>query len=236
MQLTLVRHATLLLELGGRRLLVDPMLGAAGNAPPIENTPNQRRNPLVDLPIPAAEVVRGIDGCIVTHLHQDHFDAAAAELLPRDLPILTQPESVDEIRSRGFANVTDDGSGWLGLDVARTGGQHGTGEIGRMLAPVSGFVVEGVYVAGDTIWCDEVRDALATHRPATVVANGSGARFLEGDPIVMDADDVRRLRDATNGRVVVVHLEAINHCLEPRSAYTAIPGVDVPADGETIEL
>jgi len=235
-QVTLVRHATLLLEVGGVRLLVDPMLGAAGNAPPIENTPNQKRNPLVELPVPAADVVRGIDGCVVTHLHQDHFDAAAAGLLPSDVPILTQPESVAPLRERGFTNVTDDGAGWLGLDVARTGGRHGTGKIAEMLAPVSGFVVEGVYVAGDTIWCDEVRHALATHRPATTIANASGARFLEGDPIVMDVADVRTLRDATNGRVVVVHLEAINHCLEPRSAYAEIPGVDVPADGDTIGL
>jgi L-ascorbate metabolism protein UlaG (beta-lactamase superfamily) len=235
-RVTLVRHATLLLDVGGRRLLVDPMLGAAGNAPPIEDTPNQKRNPLVELPVPAAEVVRGIDGCVVTHLHQDHFDTAAAELLPRDLPILTQPESVEPLRARGFTNVTDEGAGWLGLDVARTGGQHGTGEIAAMLAPVSGFVVEGVYVAGDTIWCDEVRDALTTHRPATTIVNASGARFLEGDPIVMDVADVERVRKETAGRVVVVHLEAINHCIEPRSAYRDLAGVEIPADGETIEL
>jgi hypothetical protein len=33
-----------------------------------------------------------------------------------------------------------------------------------------------------------------------------------------------------------VHLEAINHCLEPREAYRAIEGVRVPGDGETLEL
>jgi L-ascorbate metabolism protein UlaG (beta-lactamase superfamily) len=236
MTVTLVRHATLLLEVGGKRILVDPMLRAAGTSPPIENTPNPVRNPLVELSRPAAEVVAAIDGCIVTHLHADHFDDAAAELLPPDLPVLTQPASVAALRERGLTAVTDEAAGWVGLDVARTGGRHGTGDIGAMLAPVSGFVVEGVYVAGDTIWCDEVRDALAEHRPATVVVNASGARFLEGDPIVMDAGDVRRVRDATNGRVVVVHLEAINHCLEPRSAYRELAGVDVPADGESIDL
>jgi L-ascorbate metabolism protein UlaG (beta-lactamase superfamily) len=235
-RLTLVRHATLLLEVGGRRLLVDPMLDPAGARPPIENTPNQARNPLVELPMPAADVVRGIDGCIVSHLHQDHLDPTAVELLPKDTPILTQPESVEALRAHGFANVTDDGAGWLGLDVARTGGRHGTGEIGAMLSPVSGFAVEGVYLAGDTIWCDEVRDAIARHRPATIVVHGSGARFLEGGPIVMDVGDVRTVRETTGGRVVVVHLEAINHCVEPRSAYREIGGVDVPADGETIEL
>jgi hypothetical protein len=52
---------------------------------------------------------------------------------------------------------------------------------------------------------------------------------------VMDVDGVRRVREATDGAVVAVHLEAINHCLEPRDAYRAIEGVLVPADGETLE-
>jgi L-ascorbate metabolism protein UlaG (beta-lactamase superfamily) len=236
MNLTLVRHATLLLEVGGKRILVDPMLRAAGSSPPIENTPNPRPNPLVELPVPAEEVVRGIDGCIVTHLHADHFDDAAAALLPAGLPILTQPASAEPLRGRGFTAVADQADGWLGLDVARTGGRHGAGELGERLGPVSGFVVEGVYVAGDTIWCDEVRDALERHRPRVVVVNAGGARFLEGDPITMTAEDVRRVRGATDAAVVAVHLEAINHCVEPRDAVAAVDRVRVPADGETLEL
>ena len=87
MTLTLVRNATSAArDRADGRILVDPMLRAAGTTPPIENTPNPVPNPLVELPFPAEEVVRGIDGCIVTHLHGDHFDDAAAELLPRDLP------------------------------------------------------------------------------------------------------------------------------------------------------
>jgi L-ascorbate metabolism protein UlaG (beta-lactamase superfamily) len=233
MTVTLVRHATLLLEVGGRRILVDPMLRAAGTTPPIENTPNPVRNPLVELPLPAVQVVAGIDGCIVTHLHADHFDDAAAELLPPDLPVLTQPASVAALRERGLTAVTDEAAGWVGLDVARTGGRHGTGELAELLGPVSGFVVEGIYVAGDTVWCEEVAEALARHRPHTVVVNGGGARFLEGDPITMSVEDVRRVREATDAGVAVVHLEAINHCLEPRSAYAGL-GVHVPLDGESL--
>jgi L-ascorbate metabolism protein UlaG (beta-lactamase superfamily) len=236
MKLTLVRHATLALETSGGRVLVDPMLDPAGARPPIESTPNQLRNPLVELPIEAASVAAGVDGVIVTHLHQDHFDSTAAQHLPPDVPLLTQPESLDELRSRGFTAATADPNGWLGLEVARTGGNHGTGELGQALGPVSGFVVDGVYIAGDTIWCDEVADALMRHRPRAVVVNGSGARFLAGDPIVMDARDVRALRAATDATVVVVHLESINHCLERRDTYRAIDGVLVPDDGETLEL
>jgi len=231
MNVTLVRHATLLLESSLGRVLVDPMLGAAGTAPPIEDTPNQVPNPLVDLPMPAEDVVRDVDLCIVTHMHEDHFDEAAAQLLPRQLPIVTQPGSADELTALGFDNVSTTHPA-----IALTGGRHGTGEIADALAPVSGFVLDGVYVAGDTIWCDEVRAAIAQHSPRALIVNGSGARFLTGDPIVMDAHDVRQARSALAGPVVVVHLEAINHCVERRDVYRAIPGVIVPADGETIEL
>ena len=55
MRLTLLRHATLLVETGGRRLMVDPMLDAANARGPVRGTPNERPNPLVDLPVPAAE-------------------------------------------------------------------------------------------------------------------------------------------------------------------------------------
>jgi L-ascorbate metabolism protein UlaG (beta-lactamase superfamily) len=229
--LRLVRHATIVLETSIGRILVDPMLRAAGTTPPIENTPNPVPNPLVELPVPAEEVVRDVDLCIVTHLHGDHFDDAADALLPRDLPILTQPESAEALRARGLANVIT-----AHPEIAMTRGHHGTGELGASLGPVSGWVVGGIYIAGDTIWCEEVAEALATHDPHTVVVNAGGARFLEGDPIVMDAGDVRTTREATEARIVVVHLEAINHCVEPRSAYRAIDGVVVPADGETIEL
>jgi L-ascorbate metabolism protein UlaG (beta-lactamase superfamily) len=56
-RLTLVRSATLILELEGRRLLVDPMLDDVGSRPAVGNTDNDRRNPLVALPFPAADVV-----------------------------------------------------------------------------------------------------------------------------------------------------------------------------------
>jgi L-ascorbate metabolism protein UlaG (beta-lactamase superfamily) len=173
---------------------------------------------------------------IVTHLHEDHFDDTAERLLARDVALLTQPGSLEELRGRGFTAATDDPEGWLGLDGARTGGRHGTGEIGAALGPVSGFVVDGVYIAGDTIWCDEVAQALDRHRPRAIVVNGGGARFLDGDPIVMTAHDVRAVRDATDATVVVVHLESINHCVERRDVYRPLDGVVVPDDGQTIEL
>ena len=242
MRLTLVRNATLVLEIGGRRLLVDPALDDAGARPAVESTPNQRRNPLVPLPIPAEQVVDGLDAVLLTHLHRDHLDETAERLLPRDVPVFCQPEDEGRLRSLGLdALPVAAAVEWNGIGIARTGGCHGTGALADALAPVSGFVLRApdepvLYVAGDTIWCDEVDTAIAEHAPQVAVVNAGGARFLEGDPIVMTCDDVAEVA-ARVPTVVAVHLEAINHCLETRADVRArVPAALVPEDGETLEL
>ena len=89
-------------RVGGRRVLVDPMLGDAETRPPIEDTPNQRPNPLVPLPLPAEELVRDLDAVLVTHLHEDHFDEAAERILPKDVPVFCQPEDEGRLRELGL--------------------------------------------------------------------------------------------------------------------------------------
>jgi L-ascorbate metabolism protein UlaG (beta-lactamase superfamily) len=236
-RITLVRNATLQVELAGRRILVEPMLDDAGARPPVEDSPNPRRNPLVPLPFPAEEVVRGLDAVFVTHLHQDHFDETGARLVPRDVPVFCQPEDEEQLGRLGLdARAVADELDWEGLRIARTSGRHGHGELAEALGPVSGFVLDGLYLAGDTVWCDAVEEAIERHRPRVAVVNGSGARFLEGGPLVMTSADVREVV-ARVPTVVVVHLEAINHCLETRGEVrAAVPGARVPEDGETIEL
>ena len=237
MELTLVRNATLLLELAGKRVLVDPMLDDEGARPPIEGTRNPVPNPTAPLPMPAEEVVAGLDAVIVTHRHRDHLDGTAEELLPRDVPVFCQPEDEVALRELGVdARAVDDEVDWGGLRIVRTPGRHGTGPIADALAPVSGFVLGGLYIAGDTVWYEGVEATIERHQPRVAVVNAGGAEFAEGGLIIMGIDDVREVA-ARVPTVVAVHLEALNHCYLTRAAIRAsLPDVLVPADGETLEI
>jgi L-ascorbate metabolism protein UlaG (beta-lactamase superfamily) len=229
MRLRLLRHATLIVEFAGRKLLIDPMLSAPGAMPAIENSPHPRPNPLVPLPATTQEIGQDLDAVLVTHTHRDHWDDAAARELPKEVPLLCQPEDAQKLRAQGFTHVQPLQTGliWNALEVTRTAGQHGTGEIGKKMAPVSGFVLRGpgedpLYFAGDTIWCAEVQQAIAQFRPTAIVVNAGAARFLEGDPITMTAADVIAVcRAAPKAKVVAVHMEAINHCLLTRQELAA---------------
>ena len=153
MRVTLVRSATLILELVGKRLLVDPMLDDAGARPPIAGTGNPVPNPTVSLPFPAEEVVRGLDAVVVTHRHRDHLDGRAEELLPRDIPVFCQPEDEGALRELGLdARAVESELDWEDLRIERTPARHGSGAIAEALGPVSGYVLDGLYLAGDTVW------------------------------------------------------------------------------------
>lgn len=252
MRMTLVRHATLRIEIGGHLLLVDPMLDAQAARGPVRGTPNERPNPLVPLPVGLDEVVAGVDAVLLTHTHVDHLDAAGVTAVPAHVAWFCQPEDHAEIMELGFASARPVPAGetveWEGLHLTRTGGRHGREEAAvQALGPVSGFVVSAdgeptVYVAGDTVWCPEVEEAIAAHAPDWIVVNAGGARFVHGDSITMESGDVVAMAQAApDAQVVAVHMEAINHCLETRADLRAAASaagvgdrVHVPADGESV--
>ncbi len=248
LKIQLIRNAALWLEYGGITFLVDPMLSEQEANPPIPNSPNARRNPLVPLPGPVQQWLAP-DAVLVTHLHQDHWDEAAVSLLPHELPVLCQDGDEGTLSAQGFGHVSvvEDhaAKNFRGVTLKRTGGRHGTGEIGELMGKVSGFVfrAEGepvLYVAGDTIWCDEVKVALDEHKPEVIIVNAGGAQFLTGGHITMNEQDIIELcRYAPEASVIAVHMEAINHCLVTREQLAArleqeglLGRVKIPADGE----
>jgi len=237
MRVTLIRNATIILELSGRRILVDPMLDAARARPPIENTANPVPNPTVGLPFPAEEVVRGVDAVLVTHRHRDHFDGTAERLLPRDVPTFCQPDDASAFSDLGLdVRPVGDTLDWNGLTIRRVPGRHGSGAVAEALAPVSGFVLDDLYLAGDTVWYEDVAETIERFSPRVAIVNAGGASFLEGGLIVMGIDDVREVASRVPV-VVCVHMEALNHCFLSRDELAAaVPGVVIPRDGETVEV
>lgn len=248
MRIQQIRNATLWLEYGGVTFLIDPMLSEQGVNPPIINTDNDRRNPLVPLPGPVKQWLAP-DTVLLTHLHPDHWDAAAVALLSHDLPILCQEGDQDQITAQGFGDVTaiedQQPLTFRGITLTRIGGRHGTGVIGEQMGKVSGFVFRAdgepaLYLAGDTIWCDKVREALDEHNPEVIVLNAGGAQFVTGDPITMNEQDVVEVcRYAPTASIIAVHMHAINHCLVTRELLKArleqeklLDHVALPLDGE----
>ena len=134
---------------------------------------------LVPLPVGWQAWVEEVDAYLPTHLHSDHVDGTGRRMMDRSKPLLCQPEDVERWTADGFTNLLpiDRQVDWEGISITLTDAQHGSGEIATMLAPVSGFVLsaEGepvLYIAGDTIWYEEVERAIERYRPAVIIASG----------------------------------------------------------------
>lgn len=250
MRIQLIRNATLWIEYAGLTILVDPMFSEAGANPPIMNSSNDRRNPLVPLPVDM-HLLSNPDLVLVSHLHLDHWDPAAAKAVNKSAAVFCQPGDEEILRAAGFSRVqpVESTAHIQQIQIHRTSGQHGTGEIGLKMGQVSGYVLKAegepdLYLAGDTIWCDEVEEALGKFQPQVTVVHAGGARFITGDPIIMNEQDVIQLaRCAPYTRIVAVHMEAINHCLVTRDdlgARVASEGlgssVHIPQDGEWMDF
>lgn len=251
MRLRLIRSATLVLEIAGSRILVDPMLAEAESIGPRPNFPDDRRWPLVPLPVTASEVIKDLDAILTTHVHIDHFDEAAVSLLPKSVPVVCQPWDEERLRGFGFVQVypIEEAVELLGIEFARTEGKHGVGLVGQRMGRASGFVLRApgepaTYIAGDTIWCGHVREALETFEPDVVVVNAGEAQFRMGSRIIMNGDDIARVcQTAPDAAVVAVHLDAVPHCRLTRSGLRQqlhqqglLQKVRIPADGEVLEF
>lgn len=257
-ELQQVRNATVKITYGGTTFLIDPMLAKKGTYPGFENTyRSELRNPLVDLPESPAEVIAGVDAVIVTHTHLDHWDDAAQQALPKDIPLFAQHEADAQlIRSQGFKNVhvlTDEAQ-FGGVKISKTGGQHGTDEmyavpaLAKPLGEAMGVVFQApgyktLYLAGDTVWRKEVDQAIEKYHPQIIVLNAGKAKMtgFEGAIIMGEEDVLRASQVAKDAKIVAVHMDAINHMSLTREALRnyvqqhGIEGrVDIPEDGASL--
>jgi len=250
MKINQIRNATIVVEYANKKFLIDPMLAEKGTYPPFPNSPRQdQNNPLVSLPTSVENIVEDIDAVIVTHLHLDHFDEEAQRILPKDIKMFVQnEEDATEVRNAGFQNVEvlQEDTVFEDIQLIKTKGEHGRGEILKLAGLVCGVVFKHqsektLYVAGDTVWYDEVQKIIDTHKPEIIVVNGGDNQFFEGGSLVMGKEDIYKVyKAALNSQIIVVHMEAVNHwnlSREELKSFINEKGmastVSVPDDGES---
>lgn len=249
MNIHLIRNATIVVEYSGKNFLIDPMFAEKGTYPPFPNSPRQdQNNPLVSLPTSIDNIIKDIDAVIVTHLHPDHWDDAAKDTLPKEIKIFSQnEEDATEIRNAGFQNVEvlQEDTVFEGIQLIKTKGEHGRGEILKLAGLVCGFVFKHssektLYVAGDTVWYEGVQAAIDTHKPKIIVVNAGDNQFFEGGSLVMGKEDVYEVyKTAPDSKIIAVHMEAVNHWTlsrEELKSFANEKGISsnvlVPDDGE----
>lgn len=146
---TWLGHASVVLDIAGRRLLTDPLLRRhAGML--------RRRSPR-----PSGELWAGSDAVLLSHLHPDHADLPSLRFLG-GVPILTGRRNAEWLGRRGLAGVVLDD--WLdvgGVEVRLVPAVHHSRRMPHRPNDAHGHLVRApdvtVWVAGDTSLHDGIR-------------------------------------------------------------------------------
>lgn len=249
MEIQQLRNATMLVSFGPHRLLVDPMLADVGAMPGFKMFGGGRkRNPLIPTPPQTTEALARATGVLITHEHPDHFDLAGrAWTKTARLPVWANRMDVPRLRRKGLdARVLEDGG--LDVELEIIPSRHGRGLLGWMLGPVAGYYLaaEGepsLYITGDSILTDSVRDAVERLQPDVIVAPAGAANMGIGGDILFSVDELVELARLAPADVVFNHLEALDHCPTTRTGLRErmrVEGlsdrVHVPEDGDVLEF
>jgi L-ascorbate metabolism protein UlaG (beta-lactamase superfamily) len=256
MHITQLRNATIIIHSGSHHILVDPMLAKKDGLPPLRVFDGKRlRNPICELPASAAGALDQVTHCLITHCQKGHFDHldrdGKAFLRARATPVTCTPHDAPYLATRGL-NVqaldadTSVPQPFLGGSIQTVRCTHGRGWMGAFMEHGVGYLIAlpgepTLYLTGDTVLSQAVRDAVERHQPDVCVVPSGGARMDLGGEIIMGIEEVIAFAQCARGAVVANHLEALSHCPTTRAALAAagqLAGVrarlHIPADGETL--
>lgn len=222
MRIQQIRNATLKIEYADHTILLDPWLqdkGTGFSAATVKPEMAGIKNPMNDLPMSPQEVLNGVDFCLVTHIHPDHF---TEDYLPKDTHIVVQnDEDEREARQMGFRNVTafrGDAIAFGILTIIRVPAIHGDNPvIAERMGKVSGYILTGedktLYIAGDTVYYDGVSETIDKHHPDVIALNCCEATFAAGRLIMNFADVESVCNKSPDSIVIATHLDSVNHAL-----------------------
>ena len=256
MKITQLRNATIVIEVGVNVILVDPMLAPKEAIPSLKYfTGNNRRNPLVEMPAVTDEILSRVTHCLITHCQKGHFDhldrAGTKWLRENKIPVFCSEQDSEFLKKKGLEVHTlaaETGNSFLSGTIDLVPCLHGKGIIGKFMAHGFGFYIQfenepSLYITGDTILTDTVKNFITDNQPSWTVLPAGGARFNLGDDIIMGQEEALQVASFSKGKIIANHLEALDHCPVTRKSLqneaTKRKFDDrffVPEDGESIEL
>ena len=251
MRLHQIRNATIILEYNGTRFLIDPMFAPKGTYPPITS----KSWPFHDLPISPKDIIKNIDAVILTHLHTDHFDKYAQDILPKDTKIFVQDIfDKNALEKENFENLevlNPEGTVYENIKLYKIPCRHGEREFAEPIFLANGMRWEAmgvvfeaeneptIYIAGDTILYDGVKFALDTFRPKYTVVNSAYTLVGKNTPVLMGIEDLKALHKYSTTKIIASHLDSVdNGTLFRADLHTSdvTEYIYTPADGEIMTL
>jgi L-ascorbate metabolism protein UlaG (beta-lactamase superfamily) len=210
--------ATVLIRYAGFTVLTDPNFLHRGEHVRLGYGLRSRR--LTD---PALEIdaLPPLDLVVLSHLHEDHWDRVAEARLDRVLPVVTTPSAADTLHDRGFTAAQALGTwdtlgclkGGVRLRITALPGRHGPRLISRLLPEVMGSLLEfetgdgrrlvRIYVTGDTLVHDRLREIRARYRDIDLALLHLGGTRLLGVLLTMDGQQGVRLMELVRPRLAI---------------------------------
>lgn len=207
---------TVILEIDGLRLITDPTLDAAGEMFMINDKPAYWKTEG-----PAITDVGHIDAVLLSHdQHGDNLDHEGRKLLEKVNNTFTTKIGAERLggNSTGLApweSVTLKD----GVTVTGTPARHGPAGFEKVSGDVTGFIVSAnemqVYITGDTVFYEGVKEVAARFKPQYVFIFAGAAKPRGPFNVTMGTNDAIDTAFAFPGAIIIpVHFEGWSHYTE----------------------
>ncbi|UOE49236.1 MBL fold metallo-hydrolase [Mucilaginibacter sp. SMC90] len=207
---------TIILEVGGLRLMTDPTLDPAGEQFMINDKPAYHKTEG-----PATTNIGKIDTVLLSHdQHGDNLDHAGRELLNKVDKTLTTKIGAERLGDNAIGLAPWE-SITLNDEVVITGtpARHGPAGSEKLTGDVTGFIVTAagiqIYITGDTVFYDGVKEVAEKFKPQYVFIFAGAAKPRGPFNVTMGTNDAIDTAFAfPDATIIPVHFEGWSHYTE----------------------
>jgi L-ascorbate metabolism protein UlaG (beta-lactamase superfamily) len=166
LRVTYIGHATLLIEIGGKRLLTDPNFDMTLG----------KFLPRVSAPGIALDALPKLDAILLTHAHADHLSFDSIDALPADIPLFAPPAIAKWLGKQGYdhavpvapgGNAEVDGVVIRAASATHKGNRYG---VDRWRSAANMYLMEtnktSCFFAGDTALTSDTTQLVENHLTA----------------------------------------------------------------------